>query len=156
MARRRQWVRYTGKKVPLAVGRGRATVASSTDPKSWCSYLTADRSTAGAGLGFVLTATDGIVCIDLDHALHNGQPLPWAQAILDQLPDTYIEVSPSRAGLHVWGYGEVGRGRRLRCGKGSIEVYDRGRYITVTREPFRGAPSKLADLTAAVDSLLRR
>src|SRR5690606_22007534 len=110
MARRRQWVRYSSRKVPLAVRGPKLVPASSTDPSTWCTYLTARRSTVGAGLGFVLTREDRLVCIDLDHALdEQGRPLPWAQRILGRVPRTYIEVSPSGRGLHIWGYGSVGR-----------------------------------------------
>lgn len=154
MARRRQWVRHTDRKVPLAVNGPRTAPASSTDASTWATYRTADRSSAGVGLGFVLTANDRLVCIDLDHAIEGGQLLPWARQIVDQLPDTYIEVSPSGSGLHIWGYGECGRGRRLRRGEAAVEVYDRGRYITVTRHPFEGAPSRLADLSKVIADLL--
>lgn len=128
--------------------------ASSTNPATWSTYRTVNRSRAGAGLGFVLTAEDRVVCIDLDHALVDGVLAPWARRIVDRVPDTYIEVSPSGAGLHVWGYGVVGRGRRMRKGESSVEVYDRGRYITVTREPFENAPSVLADLSKVISDLL--
>lgn len=37
---------------------------------------------------------------------------------------------------------------------GGVEVYDRGRYITVTRRPFGRCPRVLADLTDVVDELL--
>lgn len=154
MTRRRQWVRHSATKTPLAVGGPKVRPASSTNPATWTTYRTADRSTAGAGLGFVLSGDDPLLCIDLDHALEGGRVLPWAQAILDQLPATYIEISPSGTGLHIWGYGAVGRGRRIRRGESAIEVYDRGRYITVTRCPFENAPSQLADLTETVAALL--
>lgn len=150
MARRRQWVRHTERKVPLAVGRQGVAPASSTDPSTWSTYRAADRSSVGVGLGFVLTAADRLVCIDLDHALAGGQLLPWARSIVGRLPATYMEVSPSGEGLHVWGYGEVGRGRRIRRAGAHVEVYDRERYITVTRRPFEGAPSRLADLSDVI------
>jgi primase-polymerase (primpol)-like protein len=154
MTRRRQWVRHTDRKVPLAVTGQKVTVASSTDSSTWATYKTADRSPAGAGLGFVLTAEDRLVCIDLDHAMVDGELSPWAREIVARLPVTYIEVSPSGTGLHVWGYGEVGRGRKLRQGEKAVEVYDRGRYITVTRRPFEDAPSQLADLSKVIADLL--
>lgn len=154
MQRRRQWVRHTDRKVPLSVTAGKATVASSTAPETWTTYRTAARSTAGAGLGFVLTAADRLVCIDLDHALAGGELLPWAREIVDRLPSTYIEVSPSGRGLHIWGRGVVGRGRRIRRGEAAVELYDRERYICMTRNPFEGAPSTLADLSRVIADLL--
>lgn len=154
MTRRRQWVRRSSRKVPLSVVAAKVVPASSTDPATWSTYRTADRSTAGAGLGFVLSADDRLVCIDLDHAVVDGVLAPWARSIVDRAPGTYIEVSPSGTGLHIWGHGTVGRGRRLRRGVTAVEVYDRGRYITVTREPFEDAPSTLADLSKVIADLL--
>jgi primase-polymerase (primpol)-like protein len=154
MTRRRQWVRRTDRKVPLSVVGPKVRPASSTDPETWSSYSAANRSTAGAGLGFVLSVMDRLVCIDLDHALMDGELRPWARRIVGTLPATYIEVSPSGTGLHVWGFGSLERGRRIRHGESAIEVYDRGRYITVTREPFDNAPSTLADLTRVIADLL--
>lgn len=102
----------------------------------------------------MLSSVDRLVCIDLDHALVDGELTGWAREIVSQLPRTYIEVSPSGAGLHIWGYGTVGRGRRIRRGDACVEIYDRGRYITVTGEPFERAPSVLADLSQVIDDLL--
>lgn len=154
MTRRRQWVRRTESKVPLSVVGPKVRPASSTAPETWASYSAVSRSTAGAGTGFVLSALDRLVCIDLDHALLEGELRPWARRIVDRLPPTYIEISPSGTGLHIWGFGTVGQGRRIRRGESAIEVYDRGRYITVTRQPFESAPSTLADLTRVIDVLL--
>lgn len=88
-------------------------------------------SKVGVGPGFVLNG-DGIVCIDLDHCLVDGVLEPWAQAIIDMVPATYVEVSPSGDGLHVWGYGELERGRRIRVDGGMVEAYATARYLTVT------------------------
>lgn len=154
MTRRRQWVRYSDRKVPLSARSPKRSAASSTDPETWSSYSAAKRSTAGAGVGFVLSSVDRLVCIDLDHALVDGVLAGWAREIVARVPRTYIEVSPSGTGLHVWGYGSVGRGRRIRRGESCVEVYDRGRYITVTGKPFEGAPSSLADLSQVIADLL--
>ena len=154
MTRRRQWVRRTDSKVPLSVAGPKVRPASSTDPETWSTYSAVNRSTAGAGMGFVLSPVDRLVCIDLDHALLDGELRPWARRIVDRLPETYIEVSPSGTGLHIWGFGSLERGRRIRRGESAVEIYDRGRYITVTREPFEDAPSVLADLTRVITDLL--
>ena len=105
----------------------------------------------GDGVGFVLNG-DGIACIDLDDCLVDGRPKPWARRILRSTPATYVEVSPSGRGLHIFGYAEVGRGR---CTKG-VEVYDRGRYICVTGRRFSSFPAGLADMSALVNSILAR
>jgi primase-polymerase (primpol)-like protein len=146
-----RWVRRSATKVPLTAD---GTPASSTDPATWSTYATACRSSAGAGLGCVLNG-DGIVCIDLDHCLDAaGNPTPWAADILSWTPSTWIEVSPSGDGLHIWGRAELAAGRRFRAGGRHIEVYGSGRYITVTGRRYENAPNELADLGALIASLI--
>ncbi|MFB7594304.1 bifunctional DNA primase/polymerase [Streptomyces sp. NPDC056160] len=148
---RPRWVRRTSRKVPVTVG---GAVASSTDPASWSSYRDAARSTAGAGLGFVLDG-DGVVCLDLDHCVDDeGTVAGWARNVLDAADGTWVEVSASGDGLHVWGYGELPHGRRITVGGGSVELYGDGRYIAVTGRTFDGTPRRLGDLQHVIDSLL--
>lgn len=149
MTSRPRWVRRSPRKAPLTA-TGRA--ASSTDRRTWCSYRDAVRASAGIGLGFVLDG-DGVVCLDLDHCLADGVVAPWAQAILDRLPATYVEVSPSGTGLHVFGYGRVQRGRRIRRGDVALELYGTGRYIAVSGRRHGNAPARLADISEAIASL---
>lgn len=152
LTRRPRWVRRSARKVPLTVD---GHPASSTDPATWSRHRDAVRSTAGAGLGFVLNG-DGVVCLDLDHALDDGELLPWARRILDTAGPTWVEVSASRTGLHVWGRGTLpgGTGRRLALGSGSVELYSTGRYIAVTGETWGDTPRRLGDLSELIDALL--
>ena len=145
---RDRWVRRSARKVPLRVDGG---VASSTDRRCWSSYGTAVKSTAGVGLGFVLNG-DGIVCVDLDHCVTDGRVAGWAQQILDRCSPTYVEVSASGTGLHIWGRASVGTGRVIRRGEVAIEVYGSGRYIAMG-ERYGDAPMVLADVSALVESL---
>ncbi|MDT0302913.1 bifunctional DNA primase/polymerase [Streptomonospora wellingtoniae] len=139
-----RWVTHDEAKRPLTPDGG---PASATDPATWSPYA---RVRSRARRGFVL-AGDGIVCIDLDHCIGAGGELsPLAQALLERCPPTYIEVSPSGDGLHVWGRGEVVRGRRMRRRGGPVELYGSGRYITVTGKPHGGAPAVLGDLSGAI------
>jgi primase-polymerase (primpol)-like protein len=148
---RARWVRHTARKVPLTVG-GRA--ASSTDPATWSTYREAVRSSAGVGVGFVLDG-DGIVCVDLDHALdEEGRPLPWAQRILDRAPGCWVEVSVSGRGLHVWGHGQLRAGRRLVVDGGSVEVYGDGRFIAVTGRTFGSSSARLGHLGPLLADIL--
>lgn len=139
-----RWFRHRAK-VPVTV-HGRP--ASSTNPATWSPFHRAKDSDAGDGLGFVLNG-DGIACIDLDHCIIDGVLEPWAQAIVDQCRGTYIEVSLSGTGLHVFGYANVGVGRR----RDGVEVYDRGRYIAVTGRRWRRCPLELSDISVVVNSL---
>ncbi|NOJ59747.1 DNA primase [Arthrobacter sp. 260] len=126
--------------------------ASSTNTATWCSYQVARQSTLGTGLGFALG--EGIGCIDLDHCIIDGVVAEWARAILDSCPPTYIEVSQSGEGLHIFGLLPEGSGRNIRSGEMAIEFYSAGRYIAVTGNSFEGSPTRLADLSGVVASVV--
>ncbi|MFI6864720.1 bifunctional DNA primase/polymerase [Streptomyces sp. NPDC050421] len=150
---RDRWVRRSSTKVPLTVA---GMAASSTDPRTWSSYTEAVKSTAGVGTGFVLSDVDDVVCIDLDHCLDRltGRLAPWAAAIVRDAGTTYVEVSPSGDGLHIWGRADVRQGRRIRRPDGTaVEIYGTGRYIAMTGRRHGSCPSILADLSAVVTRL---
>lgn len=140
LEQRASWVRRDARKVPLAID---GTPASSTDPATWSTLTEASASRAGVGLGFMLG--DGIGCIDLDHCFDGSELHPWARAVIDANPGTFVEVSQSGDGLHVFGLLDAGPGRRIRDGR-NIEVYSTGRYIAVTGDRFERAPLALAPL----------
>jgi len=140
LRRERRWMLWnlelkTGRwsKVPKQVN-GRD--ASSTDPAKWNTFNavnTAYAKGSGDGLGFALG--DGFAGIDLDNCRNpeTGEISPWAQTIIDDF-GSYAEVSPSRTGVKI-----IGRGtwtakwhKKLAPNGGEIEVYDSGRYFTIT------------------------
>lgn len=99
-------------------------------------------------IGFILTANDGLTCIDLDvkdanSKDKNGQPLNpklWTtQADLDRFAaiigtfNTYAELSQSGQGAHLWLWGDIGKGAR----RDSVEVYSQERFIICTGNAFR-------------------
>ena len=129
MTRRARWVRHDAHKVPLTLWGGPASVVN---PLTWTTYEKASRSSVGAGLGIVLG--DGLGCIDLDHAYEGGKLAPWAKAIVDQhRGEAYlIERSMSGTGVHIFLPLPEARGRKIRDGEVSVEIYSRERYIAVT------------------------
>ena len=139
-----RWIRHKAKR-PL---HPEGYWISVTHPSAWSSYQAAKASHYGDGLGFVLNG-DGIVCIDLDHCF-DGAPNAEAQALIDSLPETYIEVSPSGTGLHVWGYGKMEAGRRFTRNGLSVEIYPSGRFITMTGKALTRAPLAELDIQALV------
>ncbi|RAJ67572.1 hypothetical protein K388_00312 [Streptomyces sp. KhCrAH-43] len=148
-----RWVRRAANKVPLTTGD---MPASSTDPRTWSSYKGASASSAGVGLGFVLSGVDDIVCIDLDHCLNplTGRLEPWAAAIIRNAGATYVEVSPSGDGLHIWGRADVRQGRRIRRPDGTaVEIYGQRRMICMTGRVFRGSARALGDISRVVATL---
>lgn len=144
---RARWVRWNARKVPLQPD-GR--YASVSDSSTWSTFSEVDASGVGLGVGFVLDG-DGVVCIDLDHCLEGGRLAGWARDVLRSLPRTYVEVSPSGTGLHIWGFGNVEAAQVVRREDGGgVEVYGDSRYLTVTGRRWADAPLKFARLDVAV------
>jgi AAA domain len=123
-------------KVPYDAKTGQR--ASSTDPATWTTFdQAAGVAKLGAdGVGFVFTADDPFCGVDLDDCRDpaTGEVHPAAAGIVQEL-NSYTELSPSGAGLHVI-LGASLNGRRNRTSKtvwgGTFECYDRGRFFTVT------------------------
>lgn len=141
-----RWVRHKSKRPLHPEGYWIAV----THAPSWSSYQVAKASRYGDGLGFVLNG-DGIVCIDLDHCVQDGVLSAEAERILDSLPETYIEISPSGTGLHIWGLAKMDSGRRFTRNGQSVEIYPSGRFITMTGKAITRAP--LAQLP--IDTLVQ-
>lgn len=135
-----QWVawraepRVSGKpaKVPYsAVG----VRASSTDPTTWLSHDDAVRLDLD-GVGFVFSATDPYCGIDLDHVLTpDGSLAAQATEIVEAL-DSYTEWSPSGGGLHI--IARASLAGKVGNRKGSVELYDRGRFFALTGDVLDG------------------
>jgi hypothetical protein len=105
-----------------------------TDPSTWSTHAAA--SATGAPLGFVLG--DGIGCIDLDGCLdEHGIPNEAARVLLAYYEGSYVEVSPSGRGLHIWGTAVPQRGFKRMWRGQRIEFYSQGRYITVTENVYQ-------------------
>ena len=139
---RDQWViwRYKtrdGKrtKVPYQAAKPR-TEAEVDDPSTWSSFEHAAAVKGVDGIGYVFSADDPYTGVDLDHCINadTGEVHPAAAAIVERLA-SYTERSPSGTGLHVIVAAEL-HGDRHRTSKtpwdGVFEVYDRGRYFTMT------------------------
>lgn len=156
---RDQWVCWrsqdrdtTTTKVPIIPGT--TQFASTTDPETWRSFQTAREavtSTPVAGLGFVFTAEDPLIGIDLDECRdpETGEPTGWAARIIDQL-ESYTEVSPSGTGYHILVTGELPEGRNR---AGTLELYDRSRFFTVTGDHLDTTPPTIAARSEAVATL---
>ena len=129
-------------KVPYSPATGRR--ASSTKPETWTGYqeaLRACKEQGYGGIGFVFTPEDDLCGVDLDDCLNpeTGEIEGWAQEVIEEL-DSYTEISPSGTGVHILVRGELPKGRNR---KGRFEVYDRGRYFTVTGRHLSGTPKSI-------------
>lgn len=139
-------------KVPYSI-TGKA--AKSDDPSTWTTYekaLTAYKAGSYDGIGFVFSQDDPFCGIDLDHCLdpETGKIEPWANEII-KIFDSYTEKSPSERGFHIIVKGRLPEGGRK---KGSIEIYNKGRYFTFTGNHRTGSPADIRPAQDAIDSLL--
>jgi primase-polymerase (primpol)-like protein len=133
------WRISRGTKVPFDPNDPE-THASVNRPETWSSYETA-RSLVQArkgepdafeGVGIVLNG-DGLVGVDLDGCVLDGQPTPATQQLLNHLGPAYVEWSPSGRGIRIFGYARpLPKGLRRNVDGISVELYSAGRYLTVT------------------------
>jgi putative DNA primase/helicase len=112
--------------------------ASSTDLMTWSTFDQALAAyEAGGppydGIGFCFCSADPLTGIDLDGCRNpeTGEVAPWAQKIISEASEGYIEVSPSKTGVHIIIEGRVRDGGIRR---GPVEMYSRDRFFTITGE----------------------
>src|SRR5215471_7498175 len=104
----------------------------------------------GGGIGFVFTARDPYVGIDFDHCVDAAGALdPHMQAWVERLA-SYTEVTPSGTGLHVIVRGTLPKEHRKKSG---IELYETGRFFTMTGDHLPGTPQGIQSAQGALDAL---
>ncbi|WP_050049799.1 phage/plasmid primase, P4 family [Halostagnicola sp. A56] len=169
LAERGQWVawryyfdtdRNKWTKMPIDVTTGR--FAKSTDPETWTSFDDALEyhrrdDTDTDGLGFVVSDDDLFVGIDLDDVRdpETGDLEAWVNDMVEAIP-TYAEVSPSGTGVRLFGLGFVpdgGNRADVDDADGHLEMYDTGRYLTVTGHKIDGSPDDVEQVNNAVSQV---
>lgn len=151
-----QWVLWRfekrgGKLTKIPRDPKQARNASSTNPKTWGTFTEAYEGHSRYecdGVGFVFTADDDFIGVDLDKCrnIDDGIIDTWAQKIVARL-DSYTEISPSRTGVHIICRGRLEQKRRRR---GQVECYTSKRYFTVTGEVV-GKESDIAVIAEPLD-----
>ncbi|MDP9359581.1 MAG: phage/plasmid primase, P4 family [Chloroflexota bacterium] len=136
--------------------------AKSDDPSTWASFdvvFAAYQRGAFDGIGRPLKAGGDIFFIDLDHCRdpETGEISPWARPILRLFRHTYQEISPTGTGIKIIGYGRIPGSRHVKPMVGrpgaQVELYDSGKYTTLTGHRRDEAASCLADCQAALDTI---
>ena len=125
--------------------------AAVDNPATWSSFAKAlKHSDEFDGIGYVLALDSGMVGIDLDKCIGaDGVIEPWAMEIAERM-QTYTEISPSGKGLRLWLRGVLPAGGRR---KGCFEIYNAGRYLTVTGNHIPDYSSHIEDRQAVLDIL---
>lgn len=169
-----QWVVRKGKRPydPRSGGDAKAG-----QPETWATYGQAVYATGYDGIGFEFAEGGGIVGIDLDTVRDpkTGFIAPEAAEIIRTL-DSYTEISPSGYGFHIYihaapnlrlpwhkaplpengieRFEKDSRTGKTRKKKPEIEVYNAGRYFTVTGNRYgerRTVEERRAELAAVLN-----
>lgn len=137
LKRRPQWVnwRYAwdGKKWTKHPYNPRTDrKASSTDLMTWSTFedvLEAYDADEYDGVGFMFSSGDPFTGVDLDGCVDpaTGEVALWAVQIIEVL-DTYTELSPSGAGVHLIALGKIPHGGK----RGPVEMYSQERFFAMT------------------------
>jgi primase-polymerase (primpol)-like protein len=134
--------------------------AKSNDPESWGTFeeaLAFAEHFQLSGIGFNLSATDGITGIDLDHVIQpDGSYTPNALPLIEQLiRHTYVEVSPSGTGLRAWGFGKPQRSGKCIGTDKWLEIYSHpsNRYLTLTGNAVAGCQPDIGPIQPLLDQL---
>ena len=136
-------------KVPYNAITGR--YAKPNDSRTWNTFQQVENLPKWAdGIGFMFSETP-FVGIDIDHCLDGGKKQEFADSIADSLT-TYTEVSPSGEGLHLIGKGYLNIDTGTGIRHGMVEIYDKGRYFTITGNLYHGH-SCIKDIQAYVTGL---
>lgn len=149
---RYDWRESSGEwtKAPIDVETG--GFADITDPGKWSSFEAAldyhqERSSDTDGLGFVVHGKDTVSGIDFDDCRdpQNGGIDEWAREAIEEVP-SYAEISPSGTGLRLFGIGFIpdgGNRGSIDGAHGHLEMYDEGRYLTVTGAKIDDSPDEV-------------
>jgi len=153
-----QYVERDGKPTKCPISPTKGGKASSTDAATWGTFeqaLAARQAADLDGVGFVFSADDPFTGVDLDNCLDvaTGQPKSWAQALLERL-NSYAEISPSGTGVKIFvRASKPGPRCKTRFEDGTVEIYDRDRFFTVTGERLAECADDVEDRQAALDAV---
>jgi putative DNA primase/helicase len=164
--RDRRWVTWayemresTWTKVPFNPHTG--ALASASDPATWATYaaaMAAYRFGGRSGVGFMLDGS-GLTFIDMDHVrdpVTGVVAMAWASDVLDNVP-SYTEISPSGTGLHILALGmKPGPACKHNHNGACIEMYDTGRYMTITGHGVAGTAPTIEPCANAIAYVYQR
>jgi len=140
---RPQWVCYKieireDKPTKIPINWNGGSRAKSDDPATWGTFeQCASVAKRYEGIGFIVSASDPYVGIDLDHCVIENPETgikeleSWARLIVNQF-DSYAEYSRSGSGVHIIIKGKK-PGRRCRVSEHpNIEIYEDRRFLVMT------------------------
>lgn len=160
---RAQWVYWQyhdrdGKTAKVPINPETGERASTTDSDTWVSFSMAQFHYGRLknkinGMGFVFTEADPFVGVDIDECIDNaGEFNETAEQIVSKL-NSYTELSPSAQGLHVILKGDLPDNANRRD---NVEMYDKGRFFTVTGHHVDETPITIEQRQSILESIHKR
>ncbi|MGW9816674.1 phage/plasmid primase, P4 family [Staphylococcus cohnii] len=141
-----------GKRTKIPFNAETGEFAKSNDKSTWSSYETAVNAEDVDGIGFFFEPPYlGIDIDDIDDDLHRfkqGDKLDNIVSEFNEAFKSYTEVSPSGNGLHIIVKGKIPGSRRR---KGNIEMYDSGRFFTMSGKTI----GKYKDVTEVSEQVFK-
>jgi len=126
--------------------------ADSMNPQTWSSFEDVCKAADNfSGIGFVFSKNSEIMGLDFDH-VRDPESGEWDENASEEIKslDSYAEISPSGTGAHVICIAKIpGKYRR----EGSREMYETGRYFTVTGDHIEGTAQTVRPAQDAVNAL---
>lgn len=116
--------------------------------EQWADFETAVNNIEGSGsdgLSFVLSMNDPFLCIDLDNL-----SCDMREKFFRDFYDTYIEISRSDKGLHIFAKGEIADNFNNQIEK--VEMYQNNRCIAMTGNSIDGISNNIIDKQSEIDS----
>ena len=142
---------------PTSLLSGRLLPAKAGVPRTWGSYQAAAECVKrGLAQGIGYEFDGSVYGVDLDHVRDGGKLTPEAQEIVDKLA-SYTEVSPSGTGIHIFVLASAADITRHRRKDYFLEIYNVGRYFTVTGNVYGSAKpieTRTSELQAVHDKYL--
>jgi hypothetical protein len=145
-------------KVPIDVANG--GFASSTDAETWVTFDAAvdydeaetDRTD---GIGFCVGEDDDLIGIDIDDCrdAETGEIDEPIEDVIESV-GSYTEVSPSGTGLRIFVRGEwplESNQTDILPGDAELEVYEWGRYLTVTGYHVSATPTEVSEDSETIE-----
>jgi primase-polymerase (primpol)-like protein len=137
----RQELTKDGKPTKVPYNAKSGMRASSNNKSTWADFYTAyykyEKSNGKYdGIGFVVSDNDPFIGIDLDNCrdVETGEIKQWAVDIVKRLC-SYTEISPSGTGIRIFIVADLPADGRK---KGDVEIYKKGRYLTITGHKYNG------------------
>ena len=125
-----------GKMDKLPMDYKTSKIVDAHNSSAWIDHATAIAAAkilgSSYGIGFVLTETDRFFFLDIDDCLQpDSQWSPLAQQLCGVFSGAAIEVSSSKKGLHILGYGQVPQ-HSCKNIKLKLEFYTSKRFVALT------------------------